>query len=382
MASDSENEVSSRASDNTGDRQEGSSERQERMLDDTQRGAVAEGFGKQSSEQRSQDSQALVQAGSLPDLQLDLSSGSDRGGSNTQRGESNQNQFKDPALDTVNEALQKGAAGNSFDQTRGAGRDNQRGSSADSAQFKDPALDAVNEALQKGSAGNASDQSRAPGQDSGAAGRDNAAEKKNDASDKPATANPLTPPEPVTFENIQPSGYTPGSGGSINGGRFDNKGRLAPTTSNFFDKKNPTDYVSMAVDQDAHIKDGQLFYSKELDQKYAKELAEKYPNQKPEDRHMWLRAVDSGGAFKNTWGPNGPSRADIAVSTQKEADKINEHGHAKKNPADAISLTMVPESDKDRVAALSKMPVREGSNAKGRDFGYRDEYNASLRKKR
>ncbi|MBX9573157.1 MAG: hypothetical protein K2X77_29940 [Candidatus Obscuribacterales bacterium] len=317
MASDSDNEVSSRASDNVGEQQEGSSERHERMLDETQQGSTAEEFGRQSSEQRAQDSKSLVQNGALPDLMIDSS-------------------FDDPALDAINQSAGNSNGGNRLDQSQGAGRDN----------F---------------------------GFHQGAAGRDKGAEKKNDASDKPAD-NALTPPEPVTFKNIQPSGYIPGNGG-IDGGDYDMKGRIAPNTANFFDKKNPSDYVAMAIDSQAHVKDGQLFYSKELDAKYANQLAEKYPDLKPEDRHMWLRAVDTGSAFRNTWGANGPTRADIAVPNQQEASDINKDGHAKKNPSNAISLTMVPESDKDRVAALSKMPTIPGQEKyiRGKDFGYRDE---------
>ncbi len=373
MASDSESDVSNRVSDNSADRQEGRSEQHDRMVGETQQGAVAENFGRNSSEQRSQDSRNLVQGGALPDLLLE-----DSGSKNSQKGASDSSaqrqagsesarQFSDPGLASVDEALQKGsAAANDAPAVRSEG----------GTGFVDPALSSVNDALQKGSAAKDAPASpqRAEGRDGNAERNKPEAENKKDASDASKPANALTPPEPVTFRDVQPSGYTPGGGG-INGGNYDLHDRKAPTTADFFDKKNPSDYVSIAVDRNAHVKDGQLFYSPELDKKYANQLAEKYPNTKPEDRHMWLRAVDSGSAFDNTWGKGGgPSRVDVAVPNAAEAAQINKNGHAKKDPSDAISLTMVPESDKDRVAALAKMPNSpKHEHIKGLDFGYRDE---------
>lgn len=382
MASDSESDVSSRVSDNSTDRQEGASERHDRMVDETQQGSVAENFGRNSSEQRSQDSRNLVQGGALPDLLLDDSSSnnSQKGASDSsaqQASSDSTRQFSDPALSSVNDALQKGsgqAQGNERQNVRSAANDAASSDAAASRQagasrFDDPALSSVDQALQKGTAP----------KDSAERAKPQEAESKKDGSDANKPASALTPPEPVIFNNVQPSGYIPGGGG-INGGAYDLNDRKAPTTADFFDKKNPSDYVSIAVDRNAHVKDGQLFYSPELDKKYAKELAEKYPDQKPEDRHMWLRAVDSGSAFNNTWGKDGPSRIDVAVPNSAEASKINEKGHAAKNPADAISLTMVPESDKDRVSALAKMPNSpKHEHIKGQDFGYRDEKKPPVR---
>lgn len=324
MASESD-DVQSRSSDNSTERQQDSAgaERHERMLDETQQGQVAEDFGKDRAEQRTQDSKNFVNQGALPELSLEDNT-------NNQKGESSDSQTE-------------GDASSGSDRSKkAAGKPELSGSSESQIGKK--------------------------------VGADNQQETQ-EAQGKA----PLTPPEPVTFHGVQPSGYVPGAGG-INGGRYDTKDRIAPTTADFFNKKNPSDYVAIAVDPNARVKDGQKFFSPELDQKYSNELAQKYPDAKPEDRHMWLRAVDSGGAFRNTWGANGPTRVDVAVANSNEGSKINEHGHKAKNPADAIRLTMVPESDRDRVEALAKMPTREKKeDVRGLDFGYRDEKKSPTR---
>ena len=375
MSSDSETESSKRVSDNTGDNSsQGSAERHERMLDDSQQGSVAQNFGRQSSDQRTQDSQNLVQNGALPDLMIDQSGSPEKSGvrsnsadaSGSQRKQDvSAGQFQDPALSSVNDALRDSNSPQGPFNGRDGFKFNQQSAKPDAAEGKPS--NAVEGSPRR--SGNENPQGN-----SGDAATKNKPEGdgKKDATDNTTPKPALTPPEPITFENIQPSGYNPGAGG-INGGKWDMHDRKAPTTADFFDKKNPTDYVSVAIDPEAHVKDGQLFYSKELDKMFAKELAQKYPDQKPEDRHMWLRAVDTGGAFRNTWGANGPTRIDVAVPKGQEG-KINEHGHAAKNPKDAISLTMVPETDKDRVAALAKMPTSPNhGHVSGKDFGYRDE---------
>ena len=380
MPAGSENEISNQSTDSVSESQSQESS-SERMFDETQQGGVAQTFGQAVAEQSAIDSRNMVQSGALPDLQFDDFSDNSQGGNprsswndsaTNGQAQNDASQFKDPAMDSLNDALKQGSAeSNQYD-----GRDNY--------DFHQGADAQQGNALEQKDGGK-TDKTHGEQNHNAQEGKTDGEQKTGSDKSKPESeaAKPdpeLTPAQPVTFEDIQPSGYIPGAGG-IEGGKWDMHDRKAPTTADFFNKNNPSDYVSMAVDGKAHVKDGQLFYSKELDEKYADQLAEKYPDQKPEDRHMWLRAVDKGGAFKGTWqDDDGPSRVDIAVPKYSEADKINEHGPRAKHPDDAISLTMVPESDNDRVDALAKMPTSPGhKHISGLDFGYRDEKKKPVR---
>jgi hypothetical protein len=199
----------------------------------------------------------------------------------------------------------------------------------------------------------------------------------------------LTPEQEINYKGVQPTGYKPWINNRMEGGAYDMFGRKVRTTDDFFAGRS--EFVSVAVDKNAHIKDGQLFYSRELDQKYASSLSEKYgSNWQNDGKHMWLRATDTGGRFTGTWsGDNkeSPTRIDIATG-KRSAETRSARGKSlsqasditgSKSAADRISLTVVPESDQSRLAALKTAPVRPGRGQEARerwahsDHGYRDE---------
>jgi S1-C subfamily serine protease len=172
------------------------------------------------------------------------------------------------------------------------------------------------------------------------------------------------------FAGIRATGYSWKTGG-INGGKHDMFGREVRTTHDFFSGKS--NFVSAAMDKNAHVKDGQLFYSPELDGKYSKELSQKFgANWKENGDHLWLRATDTGGAFNHTWsGRNAdkPTRIDIATETPGEANRIT---NDRKDPADRISLHLLHENNKERLTALATLPTKNGK-PQG-DHGYRNEF--------